>query len=205
MSNPYGKVEMEGLVSRSSSNPSLPVSPRSPISPRTPGSRRGSDDVIRIDVGPGYAQRGSNVNLSINARRSGSLTNLIKGEKGGLRIERQTTSSDLMIAVNRRLSLSSLPSILPIQRTITTPMLGAEDALERQGGKGVGAFCEHMYPLEVLSDHFQTHIDFSNALNSQGLSTAKANELLLEFGPNVLTPPPGCRCGCSSYCSSPTC
>jgi hypothetical protein len=120
MSNLYGKVEMEGLVSRNSSNPSLPVSPRSPVSPRTPGSRRGSDDVIRIDVGQGYAQRGSNVNLSINARRSGSLTNLIKGEKGILRVERQTTSSDLMIAVNRRLSLSSLPSILPIQVCINT-------------------------------------------------------------------------------------
>ena len=70
-------------------------------------------------------------------------------------------------------------------------MLNAEDALERTGGKGAaGAFSEHMYPLETIADHFQTHIDYRDPLNSRGLTSAKAAEFLKEFGPNVLTPPP---------------
>lgn len=70
-------------------------------------------------------------------------------------------------------------------------MLSAEDALERRGGKGAaGAFSEHMYPLDVLAEKFDTHIDSTDPEQSRGLTAAKAAENLEKYGPNVLTPPP---------------
>jgi sodium/potassium-transporting ATPase subunit alpha len=70
-------------------------------------------------------------------------------------------------------------------------LLGAEDALNRKGGKGAaGAFSEHMYPLEVIAENYNTHIDYKNVVHSRGLTHQKAEQLLHELGPNVLTPPP---------------
>lgn len=70
-------------------------------------------------------------------------------------------------------------------------LLGAEDALNRKGGKGAaGAFSEHMHPLEVIADNYHTHIDYRNVVHSRGLTHQKAEQLLHELGPNVLTPPP---------------
>ena len=70
-------------------------------------------------------------------------------------------------------------------------LLGAEDALNRKGGKGAaGAFSEHMHPLEVIADNYHTHIDYKNVVHSRGLTHQKAEQLLNELGPNVLTPPP---------------
>ncbi len=115
----------------------------------------------------------------------------MKGDDGTTRVERKNTNTDLMIAVQKRLSQSSMPSIIPVSENKATPLLNAEDALERTGGKGAaGAFSEHMHPLEVIAGNYTTHIDVHNPNNSRGLTSARAAELLEELGPNVLTPPP---------------
>jgi magnesium-transporting ATPase (P-type) len=147
---------------------------------------------IRINVNPNYGVRGSSANLGINARRSGSSSVLIRDDQGAVKVERKNTNADLRIAVSRRISGSSLPSIFPVEKPVEKPLLlNAEDALERIGGKGAaGAYSEHMYPLETLSENFQTHIDYANPQNSKGLTTSQANDVLKEFGLNVLTPPP---------------
>lgn len=147
---------------------------------------------VRINMPANY-QRSSNT--GITARRSGSSSILVRDEAGVVKVERKNTNADLMIAVNKRLSQSSLPSIFSSQSKIplpdAPPLLGAEDALERIGGKGAaGAFCEHLYPLESVSEHYFTQIDYRNVDMSTGLSAKKAAELLQEYGPNVLTPPP---------------
>ena len=129
----------------------------------------------------------------INARRSGSASVLTKNEKGEVTVDRKTSSSDIVIAVKKRISASSLPSIIPVADPTTQqpPLINAEDALERTGGKGAaGAYSEHMYPLEVLAEKFSTSINFKDPSRSFGLSTKKAKEILAELGPNVLTPPP---------------
>ncbi len=155
-----------------------------------PANQLGS--TTRIQVGAAYQARGSSANLGINARRSGSSSILVRDDTGNIKLERNNTNADLMIAVTNRMSQSSLPSIfttVPVSNA--TPLLNAEDALERTGGKGAaGAFSEHMYPLETISENFLTHIDYGNPANSRGLTAGKAAELLEEFGPNVLTPPP---------------
>jgi len=147
---------------------------------------------VRINISPSYQTRGSSANLGINARRSGSSSVLMRGEDGAVKVERKNTSADLMIAVTKRLSQSSMPTIFPAAKADPVPpLLGANEALERTGGKGAaGAFSEHMYPLETIAEHFQTHIDFKEPQNSKGLASSLASDLLKEFGLNVLTPPP---------------
>ena len=119
-------------------------------------------DTIRINIGSNYAQRGSAaniVNLGINARRSGSASVLVRDDKGGIKVERKNTQGDLGIALTKRLSQSSLPSIFPEKVSTAQPVINAEDALERIGGKGAaGAFSEHMYPLETLAENFQVFV-----------------------------------------------
>lgn len=128
---------------------------------------------------------------SINARRSGSASVLTRNEKGEVVADRKSSAADIQIAVKKRISASSLPSIIPVSEPAGSPLLNAEDALERTGGKGAaGAYSEHMYPLEVLAEKYSTHIDTQDAAKSQGLTEKKAKELLDSMGPNVLTPPP---------------
>ncbi len=129
---------------------------------------------------------------AVNARRSGSASVLIKSETGEVKVERKTTNNDLVIAVKKRLSASSLPSIIPLaEESKAPPLINAEDALERTGGKGAaGSYSEHMYPLEVLSEKYSTSIDYTDPTKSHGLKSAQAEELLAKMGPNVLTPPP---------------
>lgn len=135
----------------------------------------------------------------ILARRSGSASVLLRNEKGDLVVERK--NSDIRIALKTRLSQSSLPSILPILPTSSAdihkdvateePLIDATDALERTGGTSTsGAYKEHLYPLEVLAEKFSVHIDHRDVSKSQGLTSKKAESLLQEYGPNVLTPPP---------------
>jgi magnesium-transporting ATPase (P-type) len=145
---------------------------------------------ITIEFGTSNAQRGSSSN--INARRSGSASVLVRDEQGAVKVERKNTNSDLLIAAGKRLSNSSLPNIFSATAGPTQPpLLGAEDALERTGGKGAaGAFSEHLFPLEKLTEIYGTHIDVKKPENSRGLSTGKAAEVLAELGLNVLTPPP---------------
>lgn len=144
---------------------------------------------ITVNLGSHAGGGDANKGLGINARRSGSASVLVKNERGEVVVERKGT--DLAIAVKKRLSASSLPSILPIPESNTTPLMNAEDALERTGGKGAaGAYSEHMYPLEVLADKFNTNIDYDHVPKSRGLSATKAADLLLEYGFNLLTPPP---------------
>jgi magnesium-transporting ATPase (P-type) len=136
------------------------------------------------------AAHDDNTPAGINARRSGSASVLTKNEKGEVKVERKNT--DLTIALKKRISASSLPSIIPVaEPPAVKPLVNAEEALERTGGKGAaGAFSEHMYPLEVVAEKFETNIDYKDPTKSHGLTTAKAEELLAKMGPNVLTPPP---------------
>jgi hypothetical protein len=69
---------------------------------------------------------------NVQARRSGSSTHLMKNDKGEIQIVRKDT--DLVIAAKRRISQSTLPSILPSTSVSTAPpLLDATDALERTG------------------------------------------------------------------------
>jgi magnesium-transporting ATPase (P-type) len=167
-SNEYEKIELSTL--------------------RRPGTHLNLND-IQYEQIPGTAPITPS---AINARRSGSASVLTRDEKGELIVDRKPSTSDLAIAIKKRISASSLPNIIPVGQIETgVPVKNAEDALERIGGKGAaGAFSEHMYPLEVLADKYSTHIDFKNPAKSKGLTSKKAADLLTEFGPNVLTPPP---------------
>jgi sodium/potassium-transporting ATPase subunit alpha len=129
---------------------------------------------------------------TVNARRSGSASVLTHDAKGGVIVDRKPSATDLSIAVKKRISASSLPSIIPVGELGTQePVKNAEDALERTGGKGAaGAYSEHMYPLDVLGNKYSTRIDSSDPSKSKGLPAKKAEELLAEYGANVLTPPP---------------
>jgi magnesium-transporting ATPase (P-type) len=173
----YGKVPQEGA--------------KDAPTPNVAAEREMSN--IHISISPSYQTRGSSANLGINARRSGSAALLVRNDQGVVTAERKNTNADIMIAVTKRMSQSSLPSIFIAapEGPPATPLLNAEDALERTGGKGAaGAFSEHMYPLETIADHFLTHIDYQNPQNSRGLTSGKADEYLKEFGMNILTPPP---------------
>lgn len=137
---------------------------------------------VRLENPPGPSS-------GIHARRSGSASVLTKNERGEVFVERKT--SDLSIAIKKRLSASSLPSIFPNSEPSGAPVINAEDVLERTGGKGAGgAYSEHLFPLEVLAEKFNTNIDFSEPSKSRGLTIDKASALLKEFGFNLLTPPP---------------
>jgi hypothetical protein len=149
-----------------------------------------SGAIIMIDLGQNQGQRGSSSN--INARRSGSASILVRDEQGTVKVERKNTGTDIITAAAKRMSDSSLPNILSMTAApFKPPLLGAEDALERCGGKGAaGAFSEHLFPLEKLTELFGTHLDVKRPENSRGLSKGKAAEVLAELGLNVLTPPP---------------
>lgn len=135
-------------------------------------------------------QNAAEIRGSVRARRSGSATKLVTRSNGDVVIER--TSSDLAIAVKNRNSYSTLPTMLPAGNTSTAePVLSATDVLEKTGGKGAaGAYTEHMFTIEGLGEKFKVHIDVDDVPKSTGLLSQQARDLLLEFGNNVLTPPP---------------
>eukprot|EP01033_Poteriospumella_lacustris_P018490 gene18490-13308_t len=126
----------------------------------------------------------------IHARRSGSASVLLRNEKGELVVERK--NSDIRIALKSRMSASSLPNILPLpEAPVVAPVIDATDVLERTGGtSSTGAYKEHLYTVEVLAEKFSTHIDLKDPSKSKGLASEKAADLMKEYGPNVLTPPP---------------
>ena len=155
-----------------------------------------TEDVDKITI-----QIGNNVNRTslkqIAARSSGSQTNLVMRPDGQIQIERRSSSAgDIFIAARKRVSQTTMPSVLDIipgaaASQESEPMLGAENVLERTGGKGAGgAFTEHMFQLDVLASKYQTDINGDDVPSSQGLTSAKAAEFLALYGPNVLTPPP---------------
>ena len=163
---------------------------------QVPKSNISSDDVDKITI-----QIGNNVNRTslrqIAARSSGSQTNLVMRPDGQIQIERRTSSAgDIVIAARKRVSQTTLPSVLDFIPSAQSaaeyePMLGAENVLERTGGKGAGgAFTEHMFQLDVLASKYSTHIDPDDVPSSKGLTVEKAEEFLKLYGPNVLTPPP---------------
>jgi magnesium-transporting ATPase (P-type) len=158
-------------------------------------SNASTDDVDRITI-----QIGNNSNRStlkqIAPRASGSQTNLIMRPDGQIHIERRSSSAgDILIAARKRVSQTTMPTVLDIIPKAAPeehePMLGAENVLERTGGKGAaGAFTEHMFHLDALASKYQTHIDPDDVPHSKGLAAGKAAEFLALYGPNVLTPPP---------------
>ena len=153
-----------------------------------------TEDIDKITI-----QIGNNVNRTslkqIAARSSGSQTNLVMRPDGQIQIERRSSSAgDILIAARKRVSQTTMPTVLDIIPRVgpeSEPMLGAENVLERTGGKGAGgAFSEHMFQLDVLAAKYFTHIDPDNVNDSRGLTAAKAAEFFALYGPNVLTPPP---------------
>lgn len=131
------------------------------------------------------------VSSDITARRQGSSAVLIPNADGTVKVERKNT--DLGIAVIKHLSDTAMTSIIPIPQQKSEPkiLMGAEDAMERTGGKGAGgAYSEHLFPLHVMAEKFSTDININDVTKSLGLTNAKALEILELFGPNVLTPPP---------------
>eukprot|EP01039_Chlorochromonas_danica_P011217 gene11217-12511_t len=86
----------------------------------------------------------------------------------------------LVVAVRKRLSSSSIPNLLPV------PPLHEHNPSKGAGG----AYSEHLYSLEAITEKFHTAIDFHAIEKSPGLTSDMAEKLLKEYGPNVLTPPP---------------
>ncbi|RYY84793.1 hypothetical protein EON63_08575 [archaeon] len=150
--------------------------------------------IITVRNPSGHTEEIDTTVAAINARRSGSATFLTTNSHGEVVIERKNT--DLKIAVQKRISASSIPNItIMLPRLSSThvvpPLLNAEDALERTGGKGAaGSYSEHMYPIEVLAEKYHTDINAHDVPKSFGLSNVAAENMLKEYGPNVLTPPP---------------
>lgn len=157
-------------------------------------ARDKSEEPVAIEIQLSTSSNGSSYNPvasgEIVARRSGSAGILTKNEKGEIIVESKV--SDIGIAVKNRLSASSLPSIFPAGADFQgDPLLNAEDALERTGGKGPsGAYKEHLYTLSQLADSLKTNLNIDDPSKSAGLAPKRAAELLKELGPNVLTPPP---------------
>ena len=161
-----------------------------------PKSNALTEDVDKITI-----QIGNNANRTslrqIAPRSSGSQTNLVFRPDGCIQIERRSSNAgDIVIAARKRVSQTTLPSVLDLIPTAVPmqsyePMLGAENVLERTGGKGAGgAFTEHMFQLDVLASKYSTHISVTDPNSSRGLTAEKAEEYLKLYGPNVLTPPP---------------
>ena len=151
---------------------------------QVPKSNISSDDVDKITI-----QIGNNVNRTslrqIAARSSGSQTNLVMRPDGQIQIERRSSSAgDIVIAARKRVSQTTLPSVLDFIPSAQSaaeyePMLGAENVLERTGGKGAGgAFTEHMFQLDVLASKYSTHIDPDDVPSSKGLTVEKAEEFM---------------------------
>jgi sodium/potassium-transporting ATPase subunit alpha len=153
-------------------------------------TRRVSNDGIIV-----RGRRPSNGDTTIVAGRQGSAANLMINPDGTVTAMRRQSSQDTTIAVSRRLSHSSQPNLLNVLGVqpsgvpaVGPPLMGAQDAIDRT--KGLGELFEHMWDLDVLAEKYATHIDVHNVDRSEGLKTEKAEALLEEFGPNVLTPPP---------------
>jgi sodium/potassium-transporting ATPase subunit alpha len=152
-------------------------------------NRRVSNDNIVI-----RGRRPSAEGSIIVAGRQGSAADLKINADGTVTATRRQSSSDVNIAVNRRLSSSTQPNLVnflgihPAAVPTGEPLLGAQDALDKT--KGMGELFEHMWDLDVLAEKYSTHIDLDRVENSGGLKQEKADMLLEEFGPNVLTPPP---------------
>lgn len=129
---------------------------------------------------------------AISARRSGSNAAIIRDAQGNITLERRQSGQDVLIAAHRRVSNSSMPSIIPApEAPPAPPMLGAADALDRTGGKGPGgAYSEHLWSLEDIALKMGVDINAAEPQKSKGLTTARAKQLIDELGPNVLTPPP---------------
>ena len=122
-----------------------------------------------------YEQRGSSSNLLIDSSRSTSKLSVF---------------ADLVLAVSKRLSLSSTPNTTEKEFPTVPLMPSTNKAAKTIGSKAPkGIFSEHLFPLETIADHFLTHIDYAKPANSRGLTEGRSGELLLEFGQNVLTPP----------------
>lgn len=69
--------------------------------------------------------------------------------------------------------------------------IDAADALERIGGKGPrGAYSEHLMSLIELAAMYSCHVDETDPNKSKGLTEQSAEQLLVQYGPNTLTPPP---------------
>jgi hypothetical protein len=89
------------------------------------------------------------------------------------------------IAIQRRASSSILPTIAPDPRKMTKDELSQKLETQPEEMK----YTEHQFDLPRLAEYFKTHIDSSVPKLSRGLTTPQAQEMLAQFGPNMLTPP----------------
>lgn len=156
--------------------------PVSPISSRNAGEKQ----LLMQKLDPNSIRM-------VSVDRSGSTANIIKNADGSIStVRRYQSNTDLSIAVNRKMSTSSQPNIF--SSAVATrvfdpnPLMGAQDALDRTKGKG--DFYEHLWSLDAISENYECHLNLEHVKDSQGLTVERAETLLDDFGPNVLTPPP---------------
>jgi sodium/potassium-transporting ATPase subunit alpha len=89
------------------------------------------------------------------------------------------------IAIQRRASGSVLPTIATEPRQLTKDQLSQKLEEQPEAMK----YTEHLFDLPRLSEFFKTQIDFTVPKLSRGLTSKQAQEMLAQFGPNMLTPP----------------
>jgi magnesium-transporting ATPase (P-type) len=89
------------------------------------------------------------------------------------------------VAIQRRASGSVLPTLASEPRKLTKDQLAQKLEAQPETMK----YTEHQFDLPRLSEFFKTQIDFSSPKLSRGLTAPQAQEMLAQFGPNMLTPP----------------
>jgi len=82
----------------------------------------------------------------------------------------------------RRQSIASIPPVLSEKEK-------ARKKREKEGEEKHVDISEHLMSHEDVAEKYKTSISMSKPGESLGLTTAQAEELLLEHGPNILTPP----------------
>jgi hypothetical protein len=133
-------------------------------------------------------------NAMVTADRSGSAANIIRNQDGSITtVRRNASNAEILVAVNRKLSQGSQPNIFASgvatpKEIDSDPILSVSDVIERTAGQG--DFYEHLWPLESLSENYQCRLNIKNIKESQGLTEERAKNLIEDYGPNVLTPPP---------------
>jgi sodium/potassium-transporting ATPase subunit alpha len=131
-------------------------------------------------------ERGMSGVISIQRRISSQLgMDKIEGSRQESFIAPGDRKLSVGIAIQRRASGSVLPTIASEPRKMTRDQLTQKMEEQPEEMK----YTEHQFDLPRLSEFFKTHIDFTSPKLSRGLTAQQAQEMLAQFGPNMLTPP----------------
>jgi sodium/potassium-transporting ATPase subunit alpha len=133
----------------------------------------------------------------ISVGRKGSYIKINRQPSASVIIRAERRTSDVSIAVSRRNSSSSLPSVLSLvsisaksAKSTSTVESKLKTIQTKAADSPAGEYTEHLLSLDVLQEVFDTCIDIEDPQQSKGLESGQAATLLEELGPNVLTPPP---------------